>query len=837
MAASVTSGRVGTVLSGVVAVGLAAGVTVSSLAHHGSTASQVGLTAGTAWFADRSSGEVSLLDGATGTRVSEQKVAAPGDDITVVQSGSQSGAGAYIVDRTTGQATRVDGATLEPGHPVRLSSPGDPNVAVVSNAKATWAVVQGGSLAEQVDPNSLGTLGAPHSLSTTQSPIETPDGSLWTTGAGGFVYSFSGGVPRTRTHPVAGNFTLVQADDQPVLADPSTGKVYLLNPSNGAVARTVTFDAAGTSPIVAGSGRAPYLLSVNPSGGELQATDLNTHSTAVAVIGDPNTGGSGYGTPAISGDFVFVPNYSQQAVVVAKLQDGQLDVLGQVGVGDKNFQVFDYDGSVWFDDPTSALAGVITPTFDAIEIPKAGGDGAGHRVGHLSPIKLGNGHGSTSPTTLGSHGKGSSSATTVPNAPPVTTPISTPIAATPAATPAGGGGTGNSNQNPQPSFSYFPTTAVAGHPVTFTDTTQGPHTVFQWVFSSADPGTAGAVKSATVTWKDAGTYQVSLVVTQSGQSFPYQTTVKVVSPTPPTTTPTTRPGSGPTTSTTNPTTTTSSSTTTTTLAPSSLVGYQVVEKDDSLAPGQYLDDAADCPAGDVVLGGGAAVVGNGTANFDTVIEESDPGTLGGSTYLWDAGIKNNSSSTYTIGIFAACAQAPPGYQVVQATATVKANSVLSGAATCPSGTQLLGGGAAVFFDGNGDHDTVVQKSWPDTTGDWNSDIDNLSSSTYTIGFNAVCASPLAGYQIVTQADTLQSGSYIRDVAACPGSEVVAGGGEGYGGAQILGGGHGRVVTVTYTMMESEISTLNGGDVYLASVAGGGSGSDPLNIYAVCVNAG
>ena len=127
---------------------------------------------------------MSLLDGATASRISEQSIGKAGDSVSAVQSGGQSGAGAYVVDRTTGDITRIDGATLQPGTPVRFSSPGDMSLALVSNATATWVIQQEGTLAEQVDPTSLAPLGPSVPLSDTAQPIETPNGSLWTVGAG-----------------------------------------------------------------------------------------------------------------------------------------------------------------------------------------------------------------------------------------------------------------------------------------------------------------------------------------------------------------------------------------------------------------------------------------------------------------------------------------------------------------------------------------------------------------------------------------------------------------------------------------------------------------------------
>src|SRR5215472_12990204 len=68
-------------------------------------------------------------------------------------------------------------------------------------------------------------------------------------------------------------------------------------------------------------------------------------------------------------------------------------------------------------------------------------------------------------------------------------------------------------------------------------------------------------------------------------------------------------------------------------------GYQVVEKAVSLPAGGFVRQTALCPAGKVVFGGGAAVVGAGSANFGTELQESEPGTVGGAS-LWLAAVSN-----------------------------------------------------------------------------------------------------------------------------------------------------------------------------------------------------
>ena len=85
-------------------------------------------------------------------------------------------------------------------------------------------------------------------------------------------------------------------------------------------------------------------------------------------------------------------------------------------------------------------------------------------------------------------------------------------------------------------------------------------------------------------------------------------------------------------------------------------GYQVVEHPVSLPAGGFVRQTANCPKGKAVLGGGAGVVGAGSANFGTEMQESEPGTIGGgATSLWLDAVSNHSTSNYTLGLWAVCA--------------------------------------------------------------------------------------------------------------------------------------------------------------------------------------
>ena len=81
----------------------------------------------------------------------------------------------------------------------------------------------------------------------------------------------------------------------------------------------------------------------------------------------------------------------------------------------------------------------------------------------------------------------------------------------------------------------------------------------------------------------------------------------------------------------------------------------MIRVDHHVPAGGFLRDATNCPAGKKVFGGGAQVVGEGTANFHTVIQESTVGTTGlPSVDVYLVAIQNNDTVAHTIGIFAVC---------------------------------------------------------------------------------------------------------------------------------------------------------------------------------------
>jgi hypothetical protein len=85
----------------------------------------------------------------------------------------------------------------------------------------------------------------------------------------------------------------------------------------------------------------------------------------------------------------------------------------------------------------------------------------------------------------------------------------------------------------------------------------------------------------------------------------------------------------------------------------------------AMAASPFLRDTSICPAGKVVVGGGSQVVGEGTADFKTFLQESAPGTIGSPSASVHLAALRNGGAARTIGVHAVCSRTPAGYQVVR----------------------------------------------------------------------------------------------------------------------------------------------------------------------------
>ncbi len=247
-------------------------------------------------------------------------------------------------------------------------------------------------------------------------------------------------------------------------------------------------------------------------------------------------------------------------------------------------------------------------------------------------------------------------------------------------------------------------------------------------------------------------------------------------------------------------------------------------------------DTSICPTGKVVVGGGAQVVGEGSANFNTQLQEAAPGTIGGGAQsLWLTSLRNNSAGAHKIGLFAVCAKAPSGYQVVRKDVSVPAGGFLRDTAICPTGKVVLAGGSQVVGEGTADFHTRIQESAPGTINGgaqslWLTALRNGDVKAHKIGLFAVCGYKPLGYQVVRKDTSVAAGGFLRTTANCPTGKVVLG-----GGASVIGEGTADFRT---RMQESAPGTtgLPSVSVHMAAVRNLGTKAHTIGVHAVCATA-
>jgi hypothetical protein len=150
---------------------------------------------------------------------------------------------------------------------------------------------------------------------------------------------------------------------------------------------------------------------------------------------------------------------------------------------------------------------------------------------------------------------------------------------------------------------------------------------------------------------------------------------------------------------------------------------------------------------------------------------------------------------------------PPlrGYEVVREQHAVAANGFLRRSLACPDGTVVLGGGVRRVGPIESSP-IVLQESNAGTIGGgdrhvWLVALRNTAAANRIIEIRAVCAEAPAGYQLIREDATVESGGLVRHSVSCPPGTVAMG-----GGAQVVGAGSSNFQT---RLLESTPDALSG----------------------------
>ena len=145
------------------------------------------------------------------------------------------------------------------------------------------------------------------------------------------------------------------------------------------------------------------------------------------------------------------------------------------------------------------------------------------------------------------------------------------------------------------------------------------------------------------------------------------------------------------------------------------------------------------------------------ADFNTKLQESAPGTIGGGAQdVWLVSIKNQDANPHTVRVFAICVTRPAGYEIVTNDATLAAAGGFNRqSVVCPTGKSVLGGGAAVIGENSADFNTKLQESAPATVNGgaqdvWGVAIRNEDGSPHTVRVSAICVPRPFGYEKIAE---------------------------------------------------------------------------------------
>ena len=158
-------------------------------------------------------------------------------------------------------------------------------------------------------------------------------------------------------------------------------------------------------------------------------------------------------------------------------------------------------------------------------------------------------------------------------------------------------------------------------------------------------------------------------------------------------------------------------------------GYAIVVKAVTDKPGSPRGATATCPAGTVVIGGGAD---SGSTSLAGLLVSSWPSST--TTF---AGYMNNGSPTAAkLQVFAICATQPPGYTITSHAANNPPGASTTSVA-CPAGSVDVGGGVSLTVHGPS---IFVIGSTPDGSAGWQGTVSNGNGVPIKGKVYAICAS-------------------------------------------------------------------------------------------------
>lgn len=791
-------------------------------AGHGYPVQDVRLLSGSAWLASSQAGQVTLLDGASAEVAAQVQAAPAGHALDVVQQGST----AYAIDRTAGTLRRIDGATFGMSA-VATPVPGaQSGLTAFADSHHVYAMDAQRGLLTSADPRTLAPEGPPISLAAQVSAGSTvldDAGRLWLIDNGtGDLTEVSGGkrtVHRDAARP--GHDVLTLVNGEPVIVDTAERKAISVDADSGTPGSALDLDLRPSDTIAVSGSPHAHRLYVVMSRGLLDICDTTARTCGTAVPLD--TAGNDLGPAVEAGDRLFVPDYTTGQVWLIDLGRQTVVATAQVLTPAARFQLLTRDGVVFFNDPDSERAGVISLDGAVRQVAKYDpADPSKGLVGNKPPTAP-----STKPSSAPSSPQTSASAsaptstrastspstpastpvsappstpaatptpprpTTVPTAPPTTPPVTVPHpTTTPAPSPT-------TSEPVSLKITLSKTSAMVGEAVTFQVTNaSGPQpTAVHWTFGD---GAHFDGVSASHAWTAPGTYAITATATMPGGSVQAPLSVSLTVTAVPISY-SVQANAAPSASYlcgfSRPTIT---ATGTISATPQTSLQYEWIRSDGSVA-GPFPLTAA--PTGTSVAP-------------DSWMPPADSGS--DTLRVLPAGTAQKKAP------FSLTCTAPLHATVHTVSATVSLNpgQGIGARVPCPAGEQVVGGG---FSSGFPDAAVVIGTGPPVDDSYWFAEFDNPSTSPITFVAYANCLSTsvnLGLHHVVAQANPAPNTS-ATVVAACPAGET------------LVGGGFDSVaLTVTAAGVPHFYASYPNGDSWTVQVTVGSSGG-PVSAYAMC----
>lgn len=505
-----------------------AAVAVVVVSSHGDRALRVSLDSGSAWLVSSAVGQAALVDGSSGQLITQVRVADPGSDLSAASTSAQT----LVADTSTGTVVRVDSASYEVSKPVRFARPGQ-RLRVFAGPRRAYVFAEQTGLVTSADSRTL-SAGQPQSVVSRIGPgggVVDATGRLWLVDAdsGRIVSLDSAGtgpaVPRTgavatpaaRLLEVGGRAVVIDGDAVRPLHDDGTFGAPTCLAGGARDDTAVLTGSAAASRVYAASGQRGVLL----------VSDLDSNRCDTAI--DLDAAGHTLGEPTEAAGRVFIPDFTTGEVHIADLAHPDTVTHADVLDPDTPFDLVPSGPFVFYNDPASARAGVLSLTGQTIPIQKynpdrpgdslfSGGSGGGAEDTQGSGSSGGSG---------GSGGSGSSGNSSKPTTPPTGTASPRPPTPTVSGTPD------RDRSAVQIQTSTNP--ATAGRPVVLRAiASNGARLVsVRWSFGD-DAGTAAGAE-VSHTWARPGSYPVTIRAgLASGEQVQVSSTINVVDQAPPT---------------------------------------------------------------------------------------------------------------------------------------------------------------------------------------------------------------------------------------------------------------------------------------------------------------